>query len=51
MKVDTRVLAKFKKAGFWPGKIAKIDGDRYAIQFDDGDVDTVGLDDLRLIGQ
>ena len=26
VKVDTRVLAKFKKTRFYPGKIAKIDG-------------------------
>ena len=51
VKVDTRVLAKFKQTRFYPGKIAKIDGDRYDIQFDDGDVDSVALDDLRLIGK
>jgi hypothetical protein len=51
VKVETRVLAKFKKGGFYPGKITKIDGDHYDIKFDDGDVDTVTLDDLRLIGQ
>jgi ribosome maturation factor RimP len=51
VKVDTRVLAKFKQTRFYPGKIAKIDGDRYDIKFDDGDVDNVTLDDLRLIGE
>jgi ribosome maturation factor RimP len=51
VKVDTRVLAKFKQGRFYPGKIAKIDGERYEIKFDDSDVDTVALDDLRLIGQ
>src|SRR5262245_52117794 len=51
VKVDTRVLAKFMKGGFYPGKIAKFVGDRYDIQFDDGDVDSVALDDLRLIGK
>src|SRR5262245_42599158 len=51
VKVDTRVLAKFMKGGFYPGKVAKVVGDRYDIQFDDGDVDSVALDDLRLIGK
>jgi hypothetical protein len=51
VKVDTRVLAKFKQMRFYPGKVVKIDGDRYEIKFDDGDVDKVTLDDLRLIGQ
>jgi hypothetical protein len=51
LKVETRVLAKFKQARFYPGKIARIDGDRYDIKFEDGDVDTVALDDLRRIGQ
>jgi Histone methyltransferase Tudor domain 1 len=48
VKVDTRVLAKFKQGRFYPGKITKIDGDRYDIKFDDGDVGKVTLDDLRL---
>jgi hypothetical protein len=51
VKVDTRVLAKFKQTRFYPGKITKIDGDRYDIKFDDGDTDNVGLDELRLLGQ
>jgi ribosomal protein L21E len=51
LKVETRVLAKFKQGHFYPGKIANINGDRYGIRFDDGDGDTVALDGLRLIGQ
>ena len=51
VKVGTRVLAKFQQTDFYPGKIVKIDGDRYDIKFDDGDADTVALDELRLIGQ
>jgi hypothetical protein len=48
VKVDTRVLAKFKQGRFYPAKITKIDGDNYHIKFDDGDVGKVTLDDLRL---
>jgi Tol biopolymer transport system component len=51
VKVGTRVLARFKQIRFYPGKITKIEGDRYDVKFDDGDVDNVALDDLRLIGQ
>ena len=51
VKVDTRVLAKFKQTRFYPGKITKIDGDSYHIKFDDGDVGKVTLDDLRLFGE
>jgi len=50
VKVGTRVLAKFKQTRFYPGKVVKIDIGNYDIQFDDGDVDTVALDDLRLTG-
>src|SRR5262249_5366723 len=49
--IDTRVLARFKQNYFYPGKITKINGDRYDVKFTDGDVDTVPLEDLRLIGQ
>jgi hypothetical protein len=51
VKVDTRVLAKFKQTRFYPAKITKIDGDRYDIKFDDGDVGKVTLDELRLFAE
>jgi hypothetical protein len=51
VKLNVRVLAKFKKGAFYPGKISGIDGGNYNIQFDDGDVDTVKLDELRLIAK
>ena len=46
---NVRVLAKFKKGRFYPGKIIGFTDDQFDVQFDDGDKDTVGLKDLRLI--
>jgi hypothetical protein len=51
VKRGTRVLAKFKKGNFYPGKVTDIDGDLYDIKFDDGDVDRVKRNELRLIAK
>jgi len=49
-KEGIAVLAKFKKGNYYPGKIAKVTEDgTYEIKFDDGDEDTVTLDELRII--
>src|SRR5262245_7414694 len=49
--VNLRVLAKFKKGRFYPGKVTGFKDDEFDILFDDGDKDTVNLKDLRLIAQ
>lgn len=49
--LKVRVLAKYKKGRFFPGKVTAVTGKRFAIQFDDGDKDTVDLEELRLIGK
>src|SRR5262249_22942442 len=49
VQAGTRVLAKFQQKNFFPGKIAAIADGKYSIKFDDGDEDTVTLEELRLI--
>ena len=49
--INVRVLAKFKKGKFFPGKVTGFADNKFDIQFDDGDKDTVDLNDLRLIAK
>jgi hypothetical protein len=49
VKVGTHLLAIWTDGKVYPGTVTRvIAGGKYAIQFDDGDSATVGLDDLRL---
>jgi DNA repair protein Crb2 Tudor domain len=49
--VNTRVLAKFTKAKFYPGKVTGFSSNNFDIKFDDGDTDVVDLKDLRLLAK
>ncbi len=49
VKPGVRVLAKFMKVNYYPGKISRIEDKTYHIQFDDGDTGTVTIEELRLI--
>jgi hypothetical protein len=46
--VGARVLALWTNGKFYPGIIASVEGDRYFIQFDDGDTRRVTGEDIRL---
>ena len=48
VKTGSKVLAQWSDGKFYPGKVAKIEGDNYSINFDDGDKGNVTIDKIRL---
>ncbi len=48
VKAGSKVLAQWSDGRFYPGKVEKIDGDNYSINFDDGDKGKVTINKLRL---
>ncbi|MDP8255476.1 MAG: hypothetical protein P9M14_06995 [Candidatus Alcyoniella australis] len=48
VQVGTKVIAQWSDGRFYPGTVGAINGNKYDIQYNDGDKGTLGLSQIRL---